>query len=277
MYYTYLTHTQQTAHLHYTDSGSGNCILLLHGFCEDHTIWQAQIDMLQTEYRVVAVDLPGFGNSSPVLDVSLLDMATLVQHLLAHLHISQVVVLGHSMGGYVALAMAHLYPSMLQGIGLVHSHLFADTPDRQANRLKGIDFVLKNGTPLYVKQLIPSLFGSQFVQKHSKTVNDFIDRASVLLPESIATALDAMRTRPSYENLVRHLTIPFLVVIGDSDSTISPAIAWSQTHLANCTQVTFLRQVGHMGMMEAPQQLGSEIRTFAHFCTHYRTYAPSSL
>jgi pimeloyl-ACP methyl ester carboxylesterase len=139
--------------LHHVIQGTGIPVLFLHGFCEDARIWNRIIPGLESDYRLIVPDLPGFG-SSEVLSSGLDGWAGEVLRLLSFLGIEDAVhVVGHSMGGYVALALAEKFPGRVRSLTLLHSSAYADSPERREKREKSIKFIQKNGSSAYVKAM----------------------------------------------------------------------------------------------------------------------------
>ncbi len=129
--------------LNYDDLGRGEeVVVLLHGFCESKALWEDFEEELSDSYRVLNIDLPGFGESQ--LNESNITMewyASQINGLLEELNIEKVVIVGHSLGGYVGLAFAKLYTSKLLGLGLIHSNAFPDTEERIHSRNKTLKFL----------------------------------------------------------------------------------------------------------------------------------------
>ncbi|MFL5728399.1 MAG: alpha/beta fold hydrolase, partial [Cytophagaceae bacterium] len=128
--------------LHYTESGRGKTIVLVHGFCESQEIWKKTQAALSAHYRVICPDLPGFGKSPlKVKDISIAYYAEMIKELLAFLNVEKCCMIGHSLGGYITLAFAEKYSAMLSSFGLFHSTAFADSPEKKENRNKTIQFI----------------------------------------------------------------------------------------------------------------------------------------
>src|ERR1043166_2890153 len=104
--------------LHYLKSGSGFPLVLLHGFCENHACFTNQARFLQDHFQVITLDLPGFGESSPLPHWSMESMAEELNRFLDELHVESCILFGHSMGGYITLAFAEQFPGRLKGFGL---------------------------------------------------------------------------------------------------------------------------------------------------------------
>ncbi|MEM7575060.1 MAG: alpha/beta hydrolase, partial [Bacteroidota bacterium] len=147
--------------LFYTDEGKGDCLILLHGFCETHRMWDDwKLKLLEVKLRLICIDLPGFGDSSCTAQ-TIEEYARAVEAVVVDAKLSKAVLVGHSMGGYVSLAIAEQRPAWLQGFGLFHSHPFADSAEKKEARDRSIEFVERNGHLHYVKQLVPNFFAPE--------------------------------------------------------------------------------------------------------------------
>ena len=136
--------------LAYDRRGKGTPLVLLHGYPLDHQLWDEVVPLLQDQFDVILPDLRGFGGSSTVDSFyTMEDIASDIAGLLDFLGIPKAVIVGHSMGGYVALAFARLYPERVAGLGLVSSQVLADTPAKREDRFKTAAEVAdtRNGTP----------------------------------------------------------------------------------------------------------------------------------
>jgi pimeloyl-ACP methyl ester carboxylesterase len=233
--------------MHYKKQGTGKSLLLLHGFCEDLRIWQELAASLSSDYTVITPDLPGFGQS-PVAGESLDEWAK-------DLHESVVkpncpdgaVVIGHSMGGYVSLAYAALFPDSLKGLGLFHSTCSADTEEKKEGRLKSVKFVQQNGPEAFVKQLIPTLFAEGADKQHIQTAMDIAMQCSA---GGISSALMAMRGRPQRCDLLKAATYPVLIIAGEKDAVIPAASLAEIAGYPDTCLFRLLKESGHMGFFE---------------------------
>jgi pimeloyl-ACP methyl ester carboxylesterase len=251
----------------YHSKGRGKVVVLLHGFCEDSNIWEDfKVDLIEEKYRVVCIDLPGFGKSGVEAPCSIADMADAVAHVLDTLNITTCTLIGHSMGGYVALAFAEKYAHLLNGLGLFHSHPYADTAEKKVARQKSSEFVERQGHQLYVKQLIPKLFAPRFVRSNRFLIDKMIHAGSKLTPAGIINALHAMKDRPDRSSILTTIRVPVLFIIGDMDEAVPHAFSMEQTHLPEVASIHVLERVGHMGMFEAKKQTQLIVRKFVEYC-----------
>src|SRR5574339_918327 len=132
--------------LAYDRRGKGTPLVLLHGYPLDHRLWDEVAPLLEDQFDLILPDLRGFGGSSTVdTFYTMEDYAADIAGLIDFLGIQKTAIAGHSMGGYVALAFARLYPERLRGFGLVSSQVLPDPPDRKEGRYKSAADVAENG------------------------------------------------------------------------------------------------------------------------------------
>ena len=237
----------------YYASGTGHPVVFLHGFCEDKRMWSEFIRDFQGQgYRLIRIDLPGFGGSEVLEDLTVAEMAGVVRAVIEwECRDEQVVLVGHSMGGYAALAYAHLYGSGVAGLVLFHSHPFADSQARKNNRQKSIRFIEKYGAQAFVVRLFEPLFYPANREKHLSKIRQLSERARTYPARGIIGAQRAMLRRSDTSAVLANAQFPVLFLIGKEDTTISPEQNISQTELPFTSTRVILDEVGHMGMFEA--------------------------
>ncbi|MBL7827129.1 MAG: alpha/beta hydrolase [Saprospiraceae bacterium] len=236
-------------------------LVLLHGFCEDASVWSPMLEHL-TDLPLVMIDLPGFGLSDMPVTPTVEAYADAVEQALDHLEIDRCVMVGHSLGGYVALEYASKYGRRLAGYGLFHSHPFADTEERIAARQRGIDMVLSGKRDLYVAQLFPNLFAPAFSAQHPEVLNAVIAAGKSQRPEGIVAALNAMITRRDHQQTLKNATCPVLFLLGSEDTLVPLDTAWQTAMLPETSQVEVLEGVGHMAMFEAGKEAAQILHSF---------------
>jgi pimeloyl-ACP methyl ester carboxylesterase len=234
----------------YTDEGNGEAILFVHGFAEDGSVWE-EFSKAFGAYRVIIPDMPGYRNSSLAGETtSVDDMAELVKAILDREKIEKVHFVGHSMGGYAAMAFAEKYPEMLKTVTMFHSQPYADDEEKKKNRHKSADLVRRNGTEVFVRELYNNLFADKFKSSHRNFVDQRIAKAQQYKPEAIIASLLAMADRPDRPQVLKNIKVPVLFIIGQEDKAIPHDKSLEQTHLPQVSEVHILPGVGHMGMFE---------------------------
>ncbi|MEJ7739053.1 MAG: alpha/beta hydrolase [Chitinophagaceae bacterium] len=230
--------------------GSGNRVVLLHGFAEDGKIWEQQVEFLKSNYQLIIPDLPGSGQSSLTDKVNIESMADVVYAILEKEHISETVMIGHSMGGYITLAFARKYPMLLKGFGLFHSTAYPDNEDREASRKSNIEFIRKNNTHAFLKQSVPTLFSNDFKTQHPEIVDRFIDRYKTFSSLSLEKYQEAMMRREERTDILKQFVKPILFIIGKHDNAIPFDDSLELCHLPSLSYIHILENSGHMGMIE---------------------------
>ncbi|HHM21632.1 MAG TPA: alpha/beta hydrolase [Bacteroidetes bacterium] len=240
-------------------------VVLLHGFCEDSRMWDEWLPLLPPRLPCLRIDLPGFGRSELPGPVTIESMADAVAAVLKNQNIDRCLLLGHSMGGYVACAFAEKYPAQLAGLCMFHSHPFADSEEKKAARTKAIEFIRKNGHVLFVRQMIPGLFAYDYSKGYPSEVNRLIFYATQYDPEAIIAALAAMRQRPDRSHVLKNIQCPVLFFIGKQDPAIPLSLSLAQTHLPAVADIQIYDDTGHMGMFKSPRRTAKAFRNFIKF------------
>ena len=251
----------------YTKQGSGQAVVLLHGFGEDSTIFNNQVAVLAGVCEVIIPDLPGSGKSALFIKdaeekVSLVDYADWLHALLEHENHKQIILMGHSMGGYIALAYAEKYGSNLKGFGLLHSTAFADNEEKKETRRKAIKIIENYGSYSFLKSMIPNLFGSRFKQHSPGAINELIEKGNSFSPQALVQYYQMMMERPDRTEVLKQLTIPALFMVGTQDIAVPMNDLMQQVHLPAISYVHILQGVGHMGMLEATAEFNKHLVEF---------------
>lgn len=247
----------------YRVEGNGFPVIFLHGFAEDHTIWNRQADHLGRLFRIITPDMPGSGNSAfnPRL-ITIDDYADTVKAVVDAEQISHCVLIGHSMGGYIALAFAEKYPGILKGLGLFHSTAYPDTPEKITAREKGIEFIRQHGAYPFIRQSIPNLFSENFSKKHPETVQSLITRYANFNPESLVQYYKAMILRPDRTRVLSNCTYPVLFIIGEQDKAVPLKDSLKLSHMPQLSYIHIQENSAHMGMLEEIDQSNDIIEIF---------------
>ncbi|MEI7026561.1 alpha/beta fold hydrolase [Paenibacillus sp. y28] len=245
----------------YREYGQGLPVVLLHGFCGSSGYWEQVLPQLGENVRVIAPDLRGHGHSgTPEEPCSVEKMAGDIRSLLDQLGVDKAVLLGHSLGGYIALAFAEQYPERLLAFGLVHSTALPDDETGKQNRLKSMEAIRQDGIVPFVNNLTRKLFAPQHLDTMPEQVAAANEIGYVTSPQAAIHTLDAMRARPDRRHVLRETALPVLIVAGRHDQIVSVEKAFSVS--GGHIKESILESAGHMGMMEAPQELAQVILDF---------------
>ncbi|WP_158559088.1 alpha/beta fold hydrolase [Deminuibacter soli] len=255
--------------LYYHTYGNGPVLVLLHGFAEDGSVWEYQVATLQQHYRLIVPDLPGTGSSEvlhPALETSIDDYAAAVWALLQHEQVQQCVMLGHSMGGYITLAIAEQHGHALQGFGFVHSTALPDSEEKKANRQRGIEMIEAYGAAAFVKTTTPNLFSAAYKQQHAAKTEALIRKGATFGNLALQQYYYAMMQRPDRTAVLSGSKVPVLFIIGTEDVAVPLKDVLPQTYLPAVAYIHILGNVGHMGMWEAPEKVNRYITAFMEDC-----------
>ncbi len=250
--------------VHYQIKGSGPAIVLLHGFMESMEMYHTFIPVLSKDLSVVMIDLPGHGKSKCLGDVHTMPlMAGAVKEVMDKENISQATFIGHSMGGYVALAFAKEWPGYVNGLALFHSHPDGDTPEAKTNRERMQKLIHKDKAS-FIASFIPSLYA--FPEKMQDKVSHQAEIARKMDPRAILAALKGMKIRESTVEVISNAPYPVLFIAGKNDQRIPLKRVLELVGLPPHSEALILEDVGHMGFHEATQKTLSKIHHFAIRC-----------
>jgi pimeloyl-ACP methyl ester carboxylesterase len=250
----------------FSDSGKGKAVVLLHGFLGSHKIWEQTINNLSTSYRVIAIDLPGHGNTECLGYAHSMDlMAKCVKSVLDSLRLKKYIIIGHSMGGYVGLAFADLFPDHLKGLCLYHSTAYADSDEKKKDRLRAIQAVKAN-RGIYTKSTIKNLFASKNLKYLKDEVSFALSIAKQTGKKGIIAALHGMRDRPRRDIILGLVNYPIMMVIGELDNVLPYDQLLEQSQLIKNKTILYLEHDGHFGFLESPEASNKAIRKFLRKC-----------
>jgi len=243
----------------YTDQGKGFPVVLIHGFCETHEIWDSFSKKLSTDFRIICLDLPGFGKSKLLpAGFSIADVATKILALLTELKIEKCIAIGHSLGGYVTLAMTDQGKDVIMAFGLFHSTAYPDAEERKISRNKVIEFVSNHGVVPFIESFIPPLFYDQ----SNPHINPLVKLGSSTRPETLIAYVKAMRDRPDRTSVLKEFKGPILFIGGEKDAGISPESVKKQANLASKATLHILPDVAHVGMFEDEKATLEQVKEF---------------
>lgn len=253
--------TYRNAKVHYTSKGNGILVILMHGFLEDLSIWNGAKRYLESNYQVACLDLPGHGKSECMGYVHSMElMADVVLELMKKLRKRKCHLVGHSMGGYVALAFAEQHPDKVASLSLVCSNARADKPLKKQDRTRAIQLV-KTKKELFVEQAIPVLFNTENKSnlRYIKKIKKIAHQTSV---QGTIAAISGMRDRFEREIVLKFAPYPVLIIAGEKDQIIPLEWLKEQSQIAENCQLEIIPEIGHMPFYEAPLKFESTLKRF---------------
>ena len=248
--------------IYYRSIGSGTPVMLVHGFGEDGNVWNIQVDHLKNKFHLIIPDLPGSGRSELINDMSMEGMAEVLHSIIHEENISTCAVIGHSMGGYITLALVEHYWNHVNAFSLFHSTAYPDTEEKKETRKKGIEFIKQHGAFEFLKTSTPNLFSPDTKSETPNLVNSFISTLDSFSPEALIAYYNAMMARPDRTNVLKKTSNPVLFVTGIFDGAVSPDDVLKQCHLPEKSYIHVLKKSGHMGMMEEPEKANRILEDF---------------
>lgn len=237
----------------YTDQGKGTAVVLLHGFLENQSMWNAILPELIKKNRIITIDLLGHGATECLGYVhSMEDQADVVHHVLNELKIRKAVFIGHSMGGYVALAFAELYPDTVKGIVLVNSTSRADSDERKRNRDRAIVAVKQNYSA-FIRMSIANLFSENNRERLADSIEEVKLEALKTPLQGIVAALEGMKIRKDREVMLHFAPYPIQLILGRKDGVLLYEENRDQILDTHVQLTTF--EDGHMSHIENQAEL----------------------
>lgn len=266
----------------YMTAGEGSVVMLLHGFAEDATIWKNQYSLFPNN-KLIIPNIPGSGGSEIVDDMSIEGLAEALKHILISeikenspartnvkynsieknkLHLTEgcvlgppplggrAAVIGHSMGGYITIALAEKYPELLKGIGLFHSTAYADSEVKTETRRKGIEFITKYGAGAFLKTTIPNLYSDRTKSTKPEVLEEQMSTAHNFSSAALVCYYESMIQRKDRTDILRSSKVPVLFVMGRYDAAVQIEDSLRQCHLPQIAYIHILEESGHMGMIE---------------------------
>jgi pimeloyl-ACP methyl ester carboxylesterase len=247
--------------LHFFEKGQGHPLLLLHGFCESGEMWHYLADSLSTQYRVICPDLPGFGNSELTHPIqSLEEVAEQLEGWMQAEQIQNPIVMGHSLGGYVALALLERMGNRIKAIGLLHSTAFGDDLDKKEMRNRTLTFLKKHGAAKFVTSFVPQFFPDHRRIELAEAMAQAIEDGKRSSLEGLLAYTVAMRDRKDRLGVLQQFAGPKLLLAGTLDGSVK--IESSRAQQEAYTHYIELEGVGHLGMVEEKEKTLAVVQDF---------------
>ncbi|PHQ57417.1 MAG: alpha/beta hydrolase [Lutibacter sp.] len=252
------------SNVHYTSSGKGSVVVLLHGFLENSSMWTEITEVLSKKYRVICIDLLGHGKTENHGYIhTMKDQANMVKSVLNHLRLRKYVIIGHSMGGYVGLAFSKLFASSVKGLCLMNSTALPDSEEKKINRDRAIKAVKQNHKT-FVRIAIPLLFSEENRTVFTKEITQITSAALQISPQGITASLEGMKIRKDLTSIYKNTNFPIQLIIGKQDPALMYSSLVEQTKNTR-VQITELPD-GHMSHIENKNSLLKTLTSFIKQC-----------
>jgi pimeloyl-ACP methyl ester carboxylesterase len=243
---------------------SGGAVVLLHGYLESLEVWDSFAKLLGKNFHTVTLDLLGHGLSGTHHEVNSMElMADVVHGACLQLSVKHAVVVGHSMGGYVALALAKKYPDLVQGLCLLHSTPNPDSEEKKQMREREIALIKEGKKDLLIAQSIPMMFAADSVTRFYEPVADLEANAEIADDEGIIACLRGMKSREDMNDFLKTFSKPLIFVFGKKDRHISFEVATTLMERFPQAQALVLENSGHAGFIEEEKVVAEKMIEFA--------------
>jgi len=243
-------------------TGTGPALVFLHGFCETKEIWNVCHAKLSDKYTIISLDLCADIPIESIEKPSMESMAESVHSTALALGIDSYLLVGHSMGGYVALALAQKYPAVISGLCMFHSTAYADSEEKKMQRSKTIAYLHEHGVEAFIRPFVPQLFYPQNRKKCELAIAQLIEMGCKVPLPVIAACAVAMRDRPNRTEVLVQAAYPVLFIIGKNDGAVKPEDALAQAQLPAESYVQLLSETAHQGIFEKKTETISMLRAF---------------
>jgi pimeloyl-ACP methyl ester carboxylesterase len=224
-------------------------LVFLHGFGEDERVWSDFLPFHSWSFSTICPSYADWTDCATLADYARKIISSLPLF-------DDFILVGHSMGGYIALEIASKFPERVKKVVMLHSTFVADTQEKKINRDRTVELLAKKGTGFFIGPFLPNLFASA----SQELISTLASRYRELPAAGLIAATKAMRDRTDFTTFIQTTDIPVLFILGEQDALISPE---SITRFVT-KSVVILPNVGHLGTYEAPEAVAMAINQFVH-------------
>ena len=250
--------------LHICDSEAGDkVVVLLHGYLENMLVWEEFVPLIYKDIRVITLDIPGHGISEVKGEIHTMDyLADTLAAALDKLGVESATIVGHSMGGYVALAFAERYAERTDGVVLLHSTPYADSDEKKKSRQREISLVKSGKKELLTRTAPEAGFAVENRNRFRTEIEDLQQTIYLTEDAGIVALLNGMIERKAQSEMLHSLGKPILFILGRKDGYITPEIAEKMVAEHPEAKVVWLENSGHMGFIEEPKVCAAALLDF---------------
>ncbi len=246
----------------YDDVGTGQPVVLLHGFPFNRSMWREQAAVLSDSHRVITPDLRGHGETDVTENATMDEMAVDVAALLDKLEIERASVGGLSMGGYVTLSFYQQFPERVRALLLADTRPQSDTDEARENREQQALKALREGMSDIAETLLPKVLAPQTFVEQPETVARVREMMTGTNARGVAAALRGMAARQDYTELLRQINVPTLIVVGSQDAITPPEVSKAMQREIGNSRLEVLEGAGHVSNLERPAEFNYALKEF---------------
>ena len=246
--------TSQGIPVRISDSKEGKSVLVfLHGYLETLDVWEEFVATVPKEFRTVAIDLPGQGLTGTLPETNELDFsARVVNGVLELLQIESAILVGHSMGGYVAQSFLEQFPDKTRALIHLNSNPYADAPEKLADRQREIELIRQGKLLTLASVAIPNMYAPQNVRRMEDAIMMTVELCDMHDPDGICATILGLTTRKDQVALLQQTDKPVLFVLGESDNFLSPEKRDQMRKDLQAIECVILPNTGHNSFLEDP-------------------------
>ena len=254
----------KNANISFSEIGKGTAVVLIHGFLENSTMWDKITPQLSKTNRVISIDLLGHGKSDCLGYVHSMELfAESVEAVLKHLRIRKCILIGHSLGGYVALAFAEKHPKKIKGLCLMNSTSNEDDEERKALRARANKMIQTNFKNM-VRMSFANLFGPKSKEIYQKELKLALNEALQTSVQGYIAANEGMRIRPNRNHILAENVFKKLIIVGENDPVLDSKTSLEEAKKTGSEVVVFPN--GHMSHIENTEDLILTLKKFVKTC-----------
>ena len=254
----------KNANIFYTDQGKGSVVVLIHGFLENSTMWDKIVPELTKRNRIITIDLLGHGKSDCLGYVHSMELfSKTVEAVLKHLKIRKFILVGHSLGGYISLALAKMNTSKIKGLCLLNSTSEKDSEERIKIRIRANKMVQNNFENM-VKMSISNLFNQEHVSTYKEEIEAIKKEALKTSLQGYVAANEGMKNRLNTNAVLAENNFKKLIIVGEKDLVLNLESSKEEAKKTNSELVVF--PDGHMSHIENTPELILSLKKFIKSC-----------
>lgn len=250
--------------IHISDSKKGDVvILLLHGYLETLYVWEDFITRLLPKIRIISIDLPGHGLSGSHKTCNSIEFsADVAKEVLDICKVEKACIIGHSMGGYIAIEAVKKYPERFTSLILMHSGPHADSEEKKVDRKREIALINKSKLQAIAKMGIPKMFAHENLRRMDEKIKEIIELTETHDPEGVVATLEGLMSREDNLDFLRNYSSPFLLVLGKQDYHIPEDKANLLIKELHNAEKLILEHSGHNGFLEETELVQKRVLEF---------------
>ena len=246
----------------YDVAGDGTAVVLLHGYPFNRTMWREQAEALSADYKVIAPDLRGHGETEATKDATMDEMAHDVAALLDELGVERASICGLSMGGYVTFSFYRLFPQRVQSLILADTRPQADTEETVRARHEQAQKISEEGMKAVADSLLQKVLAPATIRERGEIVNRVREMILGTKPAGAVAALRGMAKRKDHSYLLERILAPSLVIVGSHDQITPPEVAEKMRRDIPGSHLEIIESAGHLSNIENPNQFNDAVKKF---------------